>query len=57
VSLRIFSKLPIAHSGMLVPNNTNAEILIKITQFYVREHIPGSEFVPTVITSSRVAVV
>jgi hypothetical protein len=47
----------IAHSGLLASNNTKDEILIKITQLYVAEYIPGSEFVPTVITSSRVSVV
>jgi len=42
---------------MLASNNTKDEMLINVTQPYVREYIPGSEFVPTVITSSRVSIV
>jgi len=53
----MFSKFLIAHSGMLASNITKDKILIKITQLYAREYILGSEFVPTVITSSQVSIV
>ena len=57
VGLRMFSNVLIEHSSLLASHNTKEEILIKITQLFVREYIPGSEFVPRVITSSRVSVV
>lgn len=57
MGLRFFSKVLIAQSGISFSNNAKDLTLIKITEFYVREHIPGSELAPTVLTSNRVSVV